>query len=124
MAFRGTALKEEDVSSWNHHIGKEFNIPGLSSTSEDLGEALKFAKLTHKHLQQGKKAFLFVFVVATRGALFHLDTSEYTAYPGEREVLLREGKRVYVLGREELYSIRFTQSFNIFYAFIPSFGGA
>ena len=64
-------------------------------------------------------SFLFVFVVATRNFLFHLDTPEYTAFPGEGEVLLTEGMPVYVLGREQLYSTRFARSFQVFYSLLP-----
>ena len=108
MAFRGTIIKEQDVTNWNQKIGSYLSVPGLSSTSKYLGKSLEFCTpLTATHLQQGKKAFLFVFVVARRTLLFHLDTEEYTAYPGEGEVLLREGILADVLGREELYSSRF-----------------
>ena len=118
MVVRGLKVREEDVQNWHQKIGTKFKIPGFSSTSSNPAEAMNYCVLTTEDQKKGLKPFLFVFLIAARQLLFHLDSEEYTAFPQEREVLLMEGTVVDVLGREELFSSRYQQDYTIFYSLL------
>ena len=116
--FRGSKLKDEWVSKWTEAIGGfSFPIPGLCSTSRDPAVAIdKFiGPISDEDRNEGKEAFLWIFTIASKLQLFSLDSSEFSAYPNEREVLLMEGRPVSVLGREKVFSSRFAMNFNVFY---------
>ena len=115
--FRGSKMIEEWVTKWSEAIGKSFHIPGLASTTKDPAVAIHnfIGNLTEEDHKNGKEAFLWIFTITTNHSLFSLDCSEYSAYPGEREVLLKEGNKVFVLGREKIFSTRFGMSYNVFY---------
>ena len=116
--FRGSKMMDEWVSKWSEAIGGDyFECPGLLSTSRDPAVAIHtfIGNLTDEDHKNGKEAFLWIFTVTSNVCLFSLDSSEYSAYPGEREVLLMEGREVYVLGREKIFSTRFGMSYNVFY---------
>ena len=113
-------MKDEWVTNWTEAIGSYLLFPGLASTSRDPGVAIYefIGTLTDEDLKNHKEPFLWVFTVCSTAAIFSLDSPDYSAYPQEREVLLREGKEVWVLGREKVFTSRLDMSFNVFYCLI------
>lgn len=118
--FRGSKLKNEWLNKWTEATGGGvFEIPGLLSTSRDPGVGISFiGTVSEEDRKNGFEAFIWIITVANSEELFCLDSPEYSAYPHEREVLLMEGRGVYVLGKEKTFSSRFAQEFNIFYVFL------
>ncbi len=52
--------------------------------------------------------------------LFNIDSEQYTAFPSEKEVLIKEGTIAKILDCEEVLSNRFGQHFTIYYDLIAS----
>ena len=110
--FRGSKLKEEWLSKWNAAVGSasRFSIPGLLSTSRDPGVGISFiGSISEQDSKDGFEAYLWVFTCVSSLSLFSLDSSEYSAFPHEREVLLEEGRPVWVLAKEKVFTSRMAQ---------------
>ena len=56
---------------------------------------------------------IFVFTIRQGSSswIFRLNSENYTAYPAEQEVLIKEGCKVYVLAVNRVYSYRYSTTF-------------
>ena len=80
--YRGISLDTLEIDSFT--VGSRIHLPGYTSTSKKLEVAFKFANHCQK---QGFAPVVFEIIFDGNSGLFEL-TEEYTAYPGEDEVLL------------------------------------
>lgn len=114
LLFRGAGMKEEWIQPYEENTfvntiqeeGKQkgrpvfVHIPGNASCSQDLRVALEFAIL---NLAPDCIPVIFVFSCQNYYSPdgIRMNNESYTSYPSEREVLLREGCKVYILGIEK-----------------------
>ena len=75
-------------------------MQSTTSTSEIYKMALNFAHST----DQDKEIVLFVICINNYwyGNYFRMNSGQYSAHPNEKEVLLKEGANMYVLGVEKI----------------------
>ena len=89
-------MKKEWVDPYRQYIGKRkvVCLPGNSSCSYDLKVALGFATSNPDMTPT-------LFVISVRNNVspqgMRMNNEAYTSYPGENEILLREGCEVFVL---------------------------
>ena len=107
--FRGSQMKEAWYKPYEENIikkGKGENgrvnrvqLPGNTSCSQNLHIALDFA---FKNQKTDTHAILFV--ISTQNYLgplgIRMNNEAYTSFPREREILLMEGLKLYVLAFE------------------------
>jgi len=115
VVIRGARMKKEWLKGWEKAVGgKNYHIPGLSSTSKDPRVAIE--RFCHDEGDKSKISVLFFFAMRTFRANFSMDTEEYTYFPDEKEILLTEGCPVKVLKCEDIYSAKYDRTFKVFYS--------
>ena len=83
------------------------NLVGYTSTSKDKQTALNFAFTNYSD-----ESTPVVFEIEFHGkkGLFEM-TDDYTAYPGENEVLIQDGLKYQVITNQELNSTKYNKQF-------------
>ena len=82
ILFRGIKLNNNEVD--DYWPGTKIHLQGFTSTSKRFGSALKFA---FKSLSDDQVPVVFEIYFSSKKGLFEL-TEEFTAFPGEDEVLV------------------------------------
>ena len=106
-------MKREWITDWERQAKlvntdtNEFhaiNLPGYTSTSIDVNVALQFPAPNDKKGDETMHSVLFLFTIRnydddiTQGEGFNgYDMQDVTAYPNEKEILLSESIKVYVM---------------------------
>ena len=83
--FRGVKMHPGEIE--NYEVHQLINLVGYTSTSRVFSKALKFAFCG---AQPDQVPVIFEILFRGLSGLFELE-DEYTAYPGENEVLLQDG---------------------------------
>jgi len=99
-------MKEEWLAPYKEEVGGDgVHLPGNTSCSRDMKVALGFALDKPKPDHHG-----VLFVISVRNFDspdgIQMNNEAYTAYPEEGELLLIEGKRVWVLAVEKGITIK------------------
>ena len=71
----------------NYEPGTKIHLQGFTSTSKRFGSVLKFAL---KELKDDQVPVVFEIYFKSKKGFFEL-TDEFTAFPGENEVLIQDG---------------------------------
>ena len=98
MLFRGAPMQNDWISPYSANTGCMVQLPQSTSTSKDPMVALGFAM--PDWIKDNQTPTLFVFAIQNYFTMSGLtmNNEAYTAYPSEKEVLLSEGCKVYILG--------------------------
>ena len=101
-------MKEEQLKDWTKSItGDLIEMSGMTATSRNPSEAIRYSKLTKRDHDNGLKAYIFVFTISTNEDLISLDSEDWSAYPHEKEILICECMAVIVWAREVIFSRRY-----------------
>ena len=89
-------MEPDWVNDWEECLLKPTIMPGYSSCSESLAVALGFAT---KNSKVGNEAVLFAITILNTdcSGYTQLDNEAFSSYPSEKEILLMEGRQIYVL---------------------------
>lgn len=93
-------MEKKLIKDWIDNVKTTVNMPGTSSCSMDLSIGLSHA---FKKPDETKRPVLFVISCQNYYQFdgIQLNNEAYTAYPYEKEVLLSEGCKVYILKVEK-----------------------
>lgn len=72
------------------------HLVGYTSTTKELSVAWKFAL---KDIKQGQMPVIFKIEFKGQKGIFEM-TNEYTAYPGENEVLIQDGLKYLITSKD------------------------
>ena len=118
--FTQEQIQKGEMQRWDETIGAErpltaadanvadyVYLPGMTSTSESFKVAMDFAKLPAGQAADATDLHSVLFVICLhnyRGFKgFRMNSSMFSAHPEEREILLREGAHMAVMGVEDMY---------------------
>ena len=79
-------------------VGQSVHLPGYTSTSKDMSQALNFA---FDYLKDDQIPVILEITFKGNSGLFEL-TEGYSAYPEENEILLQDGLKYKIISKEEL----------------------
>ena len=98
MLFRGAPMQNDWVKPYADKVGRVVYLPQSMSTSKDPMVALGFAM--PDRIKDNQTPTLFVFTIQNYYTMSGLtmNNEAYTAYPSEKEVILSEGCKIYILG--------------------------
>lgn len=96
--YRGITMDQDQLSTFE--ISKTINLIGYTSTTKNKKTALGFAFMNKA---VGKKPVLFEIDFHGKQGRFEL-SDEFTAYPGENEVLIQDGLQYLITKNEEIES--------------------
>ena len=99
--YRGLKLPFDEFES-NFKVNHFVNLTGYTSTTLKRDVALAFAVKNSDSLDNdtNKKSILLQIEFTGDNQFFYLNSKKYSAYPGEKEVLLQDGIQYKVVSVE------------------------